>query len=497
MERIPLIGGSYTARSIIANAQRCINLLPETNTRDAMAPVTHYQRPGLRPLVSGIVAPVRCLYRASNGNGYAVIGSNVYAVSAAWNLTLLGQITPARTNICKMIDNGTDLLLVDGSANGWTIHLATNAFALANDTSGLFGGATFVDIIDGFVIWNFPGTRNFGSTLNNQLFPTDPTYIAGKNDYPDPLQALIVNRHEMLLIGQLKSEMWYDAGNTNFPFAELPGAYIEHGTVAPYSVAAEDINVYWLSQDLQGQGLVLRQRGYETKRVSNFALEFAIRQMAVTTGISDAIAYTYQQDGHVFYVLSFPAGNQTWVFDAATNEWHQRAWTDGNGQLNRDRTNCHAFMYGTNVVGDWENGTLYALDLNTYTDTVNGNVGAISFIRSFPHWMAGVDPARQAVMLSNNKRIVHNAFWADLECGTDPTAPDGTPAQVSLRWSDDRGRTWGNALLQSAGSQGQYLTTPQWRRLGLARDRVYELSYNIAGPAALNGAWIDTSIENT
>lgn len=499
MDQIPLIGGSYVARSVIANAQRCVNYFPETNTKDAMTPVTHYQRPGFLPLVTAPVPALgRGVFRASNGAGYCVIGVNVYSISPMWQLTLLGQVSPNRSNPCRMTDNGMDAILVDGSTTGWTINLASNAFAPIVDTSGLFTGASFVDVIDGFMIWNvITSIRNFASTLDNTTFPTDPLYIAGKNDYPDALQALIVNRHEILLIGAVKSEIWYDAGNTGFPFAELPGAYIEHGTCAPYSVAAQDIAVYWLGQNLQGSGQVFRQRGYETKRISNFALEYAIRQMKAAGTINDATAYTYQQDGHVFYMLNFPSGNQTWGYDEATEEWHQRCWTDANGQLNRDRAMGHAFLNDKNVVMDWQNGTLYALDLNTYVDTVAGVAGPISFIRSFPHWMAGMDPAKQQAVRSNNKRVVHNVFQADLECGTDPTAPDGTPAVVGLRWSDDRGRTWGNTVLQSAGSQGQFLTSPQWRLLGLARDRVYEISHNIAGPAALNGAWVGTTLENT
>jgi len=50
MARLILIGGSYVARSIIANVQRCVNLYPEHNPKDAPVPVTLYQRPGFRPI---------------------------------------------------------------------------------------------------------------------------------------------------------------------------------------------------------------------------------------------------------------------------------------------------------------------------------------------------------------------------------------------------------------------------------------------------------------
>ena len=489
--RLPLIGGAYQARSIIANAQRCVNYYPEVNQKDALVPLTHYQRPGLRSLVvPPVVAPGRGLYRASNGNGYCIIGQHVYAISPNWVLTEIGELLTPLTTLTSMIDNGTTIVLVDNSANGYTIDLATNAFAQISDPTGTFNGATRVDYIDTFILWNMPGTINFGSTLSNEI-TFDALYFAGKTDYPDLLQSIIVNRHEIILPGTLKTETWYDAGNAGFPFAELPGMYTEHGTVAPFSLASQDICVFWLGQDLQGQGVVFMQRGYECRRISTHAIELAIQSYPT---ITDAIAYTYQQQGHVFYVLTFPNGNATWVYDAATELWHQRAWLDDNGQLNRERVNCAAFINGLNVALDWQNGTLYAMDLNHYTDDVNGVAGPIRYIRGFPHIGNAIAPNGQLVE-TDSRRLRMDSFTLDLECGLGPQTSDGKPAQVSMRWSLDRGRTYGNEVLQSAGDPGQYRTIPLWRGLGSdVRDPIFEISHSIAGPAALNGAWLNAEV---
>ena len=493
MARIPLIGASYVARGLIANAQRCVNLYPEINQKDSTVPFTHYQRPGFRQQTAApLVAPVRGLYRPSTGNGgYAVIGSNVYYIDSMWALTLLGQITVGQTNLVSFIDNGTTLVLVDGSSNGWQIVLATNAFSQIADETGTFQGATKVDYIDTFVLWGpvTPGSNLFGSTLSDEI-QFYSLYVAGKTDYPDPLVTLMVNRHEILLFGQLKSEIWYDAGNTGFPFAELPGAYIEHGCVAPYSVASQDISVFWLSQDLQGQGVVLRQRGYETRRISTHAIEYAIQQYAT---LADAIGYTYQQGGHVFYVLTFPTGDETWVYDDSTELWHQRAWTDANGLLHRDRSNCAAFINGLNIVGDWQNGTIYALDQTVFTDNVNGVAGPISWIRSFPHIGSGKNNNGQPEE-GEWKKYLHHGFFADIQGGNYPLNADGSPPSIFLRWSDDRGNTWGQAVRQTLGQPGQYNEWPQWQSLGIARDRVYELSWSTAGLVPLNGAWLEAEV---
>jgi hypothetical protein len=98
--------------------------------------------------------------------------------------------------------------------------------------------------------------------------------------------------------------------------------------------------------------------------VSTHAVEFAIQQYG---NLADAVGYTYQQDGHTFYVLNFTDADTTWVFDAATGAWHERAGFR-NGDFKRHRGNCHARFDGDPIIGDYENGRLYAFDLNVYAD---------------------------------------------------------------------------------------------------------------------------------
>lgn len=502
MDRLPLLGGSYLARSPLAAVTRSVNLFPERNPKESPIPVTLYQRPGLVPLAAPPQpAPGRNIWAASNGDGYAVIGDTVYYVAPDWSLTVLGQVTAGRTNPCSLVDNGIQVMVVDSSPDGWYFNLGTrDGWTQIIDDS--FTGAFRLDYIDTFILWSVPATNQFRSTLSNQILPLDPLYVATKTMWPDPLQSLIINNHQINLIGRVKSENWYDSGDAQFPFAALPGSYIEHGTCAPYSVCSQDIAVYFLGQDLQGIGVVFRKKGYECQRISNHGLEVAIRKMYSAGTIADCIGWTYQQDGHVFLVLTFPSGNQTWVYDEAVGEpeeaWHQRCWTDANGGLNRERLNGYASLYGKQVGIDWENGTLYSLDLENFTDTVQNVVGPISWIRTFPHLMSGIDPKTGQAVLANGKMVRHNRFQLDIQVGLIPNTFDdeGQPIQpkVKLRWSDDRGVTWGEDILQTTGTYGEFSTRPNWRGVGQAMDRVYEVEFSGAGPQALNGAWVEGEV---
>ncbi len=476
MTKVPLIEGAYTARGVIASAQRCVNLYQETNPKDADEPVTHYPTPGLSlrgtPPVPGVA---RGLYRATNGGLYYCVGRNLYYVSPTWHFTLLGSIVGNNTPVA-MLDNGIDLVLVDGTPKGYTVGLLTGAFAQITDVN--FLGSSSLGYLDTFMLFNQPDTKNFYSTLSNVL-TFNPVYIAAKTGFPDKLQGLTVGHREIVLVGQLTGEIWYNAGNANFPFAITPGTFIELGTPAKYSIARHGIETFWVTQDKDGQRFavsVSAQGNYQPQRISTFAIETAWQKYGT---VSDIIAFTYQQGGHIFYVVNFPSEDKTWVFDQSVGLWHERAWIDSNGEEHRWRANCSYSAYGKNLVGDWETGNLYELDLETFTD--NGD--PVVRRRGFPH------------LTNDGMRVVYTSFTADIECGNNTGLVDGStsflPPELSLRWSDTRGKSWGNPVKQSLGSAGQYLTQPQWARLGLARDRVFELFWSTPELAALNGAYID------
>ena len=369
-----------------------------------------------------------------------------------------------------MADNGTTLVLVDGTTSGYTIDLATNAFAALVDSTGSFVGADRVRYLDTFFLFNKPGTQFFYTSLSNGVV-FDPLYIAGKVGYADNLIALEVMHREIWLVGEKTTEIWFDAGSAAFPFQLVPGAFIQHGCTAKNSVVAQDLAVFWLSKDPQGANIVLMGSNYNVERISTHAIE---HQFATYSTVSDAIGYIYQEEGHMFYVLNFPTADATWVYDISQKLWHERVWLDGNGIEHRHRSNVFAHAYGSYVVGDWQNGNLYALDQNNYTD----NGAPIKRVRSFPH------------TLNELKRIIYRKFIADMQTGaqTDPTA---TAPVLSLRWSDDRGASWSNYVTQPLGAVGQFLQNIQFRRLGMSRDRVFELTWSSPVMTALNGAFVD------
>ncbi len=475
--KIPLIQGAYEARSIIADAQRCINLFQETNPKDSPFPFTLYPTPGLPLLTAPPVAgPARAEYTASNGNFYTVIGANVYTVSPAYVWTLLGTLTTS-SGFVSIWDNTLAVVIVDGTPNGFAIKLADNTYGAISATN--FFGANTVGYLDTYLLFNRPGTNEWYWTFSNATYEMlvggtafDPTDIAAKTGGNDNIVGLAVMHREVWLIGEKTSEVWFDAGATDFAFQAMPGAFVEHGCTAAGSIAKYDLALYWLGQDAAGNSVVFEGAQYRVKRISTHAIE---KDISAYPGQGGALGFTYLQEGHVFYVLIFPSANATWVYDIGEGSWHRRCWSDPDGNLNRWRANCFAPFNNQLVVGDWENGNLYALNLDVYLD--NGE--PIVRIRSFPH------------ITEENDRLIHKNLIAAFEVGNQMSDATLDQDNVSLRWSDNAGRSYGEAVQQTFGNTGNYLTSMQWNRLGLARDRVYEFSWSAPVKTALQGVYLE------
>lgn len=482
MAKIALTIGAYEARSIIADAQRQINLYQESNPPDSPFPFTFYPTPGLVLLTTPpVLGPGRQTYTASNGVLFVVVGPNVYTVSTAYAWTLLGTLTTS-AGFVSIKDNTLCCVIVDGTANAVVIRLSDNAFGNVSPVN--FFATDRVDYIDTYLMFNRSGTNQFFFTFSNATYDMfvggtafDPLDIAAKTGGNDILIGQAVMHREIWLIGGGvesggTSEVWFDAGAADFAFQAMPGAFVEHGCQAVGSIAKYDLALYWLGQDASGASIVFEGAQYRVKRITTHAIE---REIATYPNPSEALGFTYLQEGHVFYVLIFPSADVTWVYDISEQQWHRRCWSDTDGNLHRWRANCFTPFNGQLVVGDWENGNLYRLDLDTYLD----NGGPIVRIRSFPH------------VTEENDRLVHKNLIAAMEVGNQMDDSTGDQDNVSLRWSDNAGRSYGNAVLQSLGNTGEYLTSLQWNRLGLARDRVYEISWSAPVKTALQGVYLE------
>jgi len=469
MSGFPFLGGSFNGRSPSFDAQRTMNLYPEMGeSGSSRSPVALIGTPGLSLWTTLTNGGIRGMIRFDANTSVIVAGQQVWRVNADKTALLMGVVSNT-TGTVSMASNGLIVMLVMGDTLGYFIDPV--AGTVTQITDGDFLGGVRVDYIDGYFIWNVPDSGKFQIT---QLYGTgiDGLDFASAEGSPDNLVSVLVNHREIWLFGESSTEIWYDSGGADFPLQRIQGAFIENGCAAANSVAKMDNTVFWLSTDDRGQGIVQRAAGYTPQRVSNHALEAAVNAYST---VSDAVAYTYQQEGHSFYVLTFPTAGATWCYDASNGLWHERGYRKADGTMTRHRSNCQMNFANETLVGDWETGNVYVLDLDTFTD--NGD--AIERFRICPH------------VTNNGNYSFYQALELFMQTGTGLQTGQGVDPQAMLQWSDDGGYTWSNEQWADIGAAGEYETRVRWRRLGKSRDRLFKVAVSDPIRVVFTGAALE------
>lgn len=440
--KIPMVGGAYQHDSLPFDAQVCINMYPEPGGKQSNSAAVLRRCPGLT-LFSALdgTGAIRGMYEASNGRFFAIRGSFLYELDSLGVATKRGTLSTTFDPV-DMTDNGIDLVLADGTKI-YELEFSSNTFGtvVSTGTTTAPSNTPVVDFIDGYVFGFDPDAAQQGSFQHSNLNNVnvwDATDVYTAEGSPDELVTLKANNREIWLFGSKSYEVWYDTGATLATWARIPGTFKDIGCAATYSVAKANGSIFWLGASKEGENIVWMSSGYTPQRISNFTIE---QKISTFSDVSDAIGFTYQQEGHTFYFLSFQSGNKTFVYDMTVGEWHERAFRNTtSGVQGRHRAINHSFAFNKNYVGDFNNGNVYEYSLTEYTD--NGD--PILLERIFPYFQ------------DTKQRIFWNSLQLDPETGVGLTTGQGSDPAVELRWSDFGARKWSHFRPLKIGKKGEY-----------------------------------------
>lgn len=356
-------------------------------------------------------------------------------------------------------------------------------------TDPAFLGADRIAFIEGWLIFNQPGTRTF---YTNAPVPYTLNFAglfyALKDSSTDNLVTLFENNREVWLIGERTSEVWYNAGGVNFAFSRLPGIGPQMGCSAKHSICRVGQNLAWLAQNEQGQNIVVMTNQYSVDRISNHAVEFAISGYPQ---VADAIGDCYEELGHVMYVLTFPTADTTWVFDLTTSEtlkspdawWQRLSWNSTTGTYHRHIGNVYVNFANVRMWGDYQSGQVHMQSRSIYTD----NGAPLRAQRRAPHvWSR-----------ENRKRIFQASMQVEFTPGVGLQVGQGVNPQAMIRWSDDGGFSYGTEIDVPIGLVGDTRNRAIVYQCGESRDRVWEVNFSDPVPRDIIGATLFGEAEDS
>lgn len=470
---VPLVGGLFEARSPAVNAQKTVNLYPEVTQSGAKKRIVLYSTPGLTPITTAGVGPIRSNMAKFDDKLYFVSKDELYSLDSAGTATSIGTIN-TENGRCILAAGRDFLMLVDGT-DGWTWDGTT--FAQITDTdfeqdsSGATAIPTHVVYLDGFFIVNKAGTDEFAISSLEDPTAWSALDFGTASRRPDDVLALQSYDGDLYLIGGRTVEIFDNTGNVDFPFERYPNGLIDIGIDAPFSLARGRAGLYWLSRTEEGGLQVVHAAALSIRPVSNPSLDQQFESLSKT---DDAIGWVYHQAGHTFYWLTFPAADRTFVLDVGNGLWHERQ----TGASGRHIANGHGFLAGAHYVGHFETGAIHRLDLDVYTDAGD----EIFRIRRAPS------------LHKDRLRMFLHSIEVEFEAGVGITTGQGSDPQAMLSLSKDGGHTWTDEIWVPIGKRGEYKNRAIWRKLGDARQWVTEIKVTDPVPVTIIAAYANVEV---
>lgn len=447
-----------------------MNLYPEANGSNAKSDYSLLSTPGYSLFSTCPDQPHRGSLEI-NGRVFCVSGSTLFEISALGVATARGTVGNDGNQASLAASSIQVMIASEGQA--FCLTLATNT--LTGPVAGLTG-VTQVGYDDGF----------FTATIGNsaQIFVSnllDGTTWNLSNSaivsvFPGNIVSTILDHRELCLLGNKQSVCYYDSGNV-FPFDVVPGGFMEQGSAATFGAIKADNTYFWLGQDDRGGRIIWRAQGYTPSRISTHAIE---NQLRTYSTVSDCVAWSYQSNGHTFVVFQFPTADKTWVYDVATQLWHQRSFFQ-NGNHHAFLGISHVYAFSKHLIGDRQSGNLYQMD-----DSINDYAGNPKvWVRRAPY------------IASEGVWISFKELEIEMDTGVGLASGQGSDPQIMLRWSNTYANTWVTADNRSIGKQGNYQTRVRWSgRLGRCwgtKGRVFEISGSDPVPVKITDGYIQAS----
>lgn len=426
---------------------------------------------------------------------YFVEGDTIYSMDSSLTITIIAlNFFTTLTGHIGIAANESEIIFVDGfKAFLWNTNTSTGI----DDTPNLPAGFGPLDVtyMDGsfLLISGSAGFQNrfYVSALENgALWPI--LDFALINSRPTILNGISVLKRRIFFFGQNKSEIWIDAGLSDFRFRRDNNLLLEHGVKAIDSISQAFDRLFYLSGDINGVGSIMMiESGISPQAISTREMDERIQRY---TKPEDAIGFAYKINGQVFYQISFTEDNHTFVFNASTKLWHELETADSN----RDTSNTHAFFNNKHYITTYNDSKLYELSYNFLTN--NGEK-----IKRTRICRTASSPTYERIKYARMQLDMLKGVGSINTKPLSSLPPSATPAQLAasadvdpmvfLSVSQDGGDTYISFGSESFGRAGDRNIRIIWRALGTYRDAIWKFEIYNAVPIYILGAAIDMEVQ--
>ena len=443
---LPIANGFYVSDSLPISAQECTNWYPNITQGIGLSPETLFGTDGLTQLAtSGTLNNTNRGAHEMAGKPYFVNGGKLYRLDKSgddYSLVIIGTISG--TARVSMADNGTQMMILVPSGDGYIYNHVTDTFSQITDTDFVANGAPrFVVFIDGYFCITTDTKKFIVSAPNDGLSYNALDFGTAESD-PDDIVAPVVYKNQLFISGGETFEAFQNIGGADFPF-QRTGLFFQKGCLSPYSLINGQGTFMWVGGGQNEPPAIWALEGNSTVKVSTTAIDSILSSLSEDQ-VAGIYSWVYASKGAYFVGYSLPA--TTLVYDITSQRWHERkSFLDGS--LGAFRVASVVKAYNRILCGDILDGRIGELTDDVYTEYGNNIIRRIS-TQPFQNNM-------QSLFVPNIELTIESGVGNE-------DAPD---PQITLERSKD-GKTWSGGISRSMGQVGDYTRRAIWRRNGRA-----------------------------
>jgi hypothetical protein len=444
MTSIPLniVGGTNIGRYPKISSESTYNMIVSDN---ALVPFSGYKSV-LSITDSG---QSRQVYVSSLSNRmYYVLDDGLYSIEKDLSFSKLGTIDTNSGTVGISENANSEIAIID-DLNLYVYNYDTGSL-VKHSESDLGFRPTSIDEQDGYLIVSCDGSNQFriSDPNNASSFPEEQAGEIGA----DKIVAVKVLDRQLFVFGEKHTEVWRDSGLQVMPYQKDQSMGISYGCLQKDTIASGFGFIVWLAASEDADAVIVVSDGGIPKELPvSDGVDYKISQLQKP---EDSSAFLFQEDGHIFYQITFYSDNLTLVFDFKTKQFIYATDENLNYHIAKKAVHFKSKYY---FIAFNNNPSMYELssDIDNYDNKVIPRIRILKTYRTQDHEYFKV----------NKLEVVASTGYSK------------DPLRVQLSVSKDGGVTFGNYITKTTGDQAKRNHLMKWWQLGYAYEWTFQFRF--------------------
>jgi hypothetical protein len=457
-ENVGIVGGTKFARYPDMTTEETVNMMV-TGQDSGVPALVNFS--GYKEALDFGSGEARGMFLSTRLDELIVVfGDKVFVVTSFLGSRLVGTLDSTSGPV-HIAENFNSEIAIEDGRKIYIYNYVTTAFT----KPAISFTPVFIDFQDGYFIATGNDGSWYLSALNdgNSWSALDKETLQTKADI---LQSAVVLDRQVWIMGQKASEIWYDQGLPPplFPYVRENSLAIDYGALSRETIAEGFGMLVWLAKNEKSNPTIVFTNGGRPIHISTEGLDFKLAQL---TNPQDSVGFLFQQDGHIFYQLTFNTDNFSIVYDFNTKMYYTLTNENGDRHIAKQVVLFDNKLYFTSFI----DSKLY--EMSTDLTTYDGET--IPRSRITPHYRS-----------PRNDVFIVNRLNVQMEQGfSDP------PGQIALSISKDDGVTYGADVTETLRRQGKRRGQIEFWRMGRGDSFTFQFRFWGKSRFVITGSTMD------